>query len=71
MLDSVAPDFVLALGSHDTMAETAHHLLDRSIPFVMEKPMSFSARQLRAVVDRAAGGFAGGDYRSKCFFAFG
>ena len=58
MLDSVAPDFVLALGSHDTMAETAHHLLDRSIPFVMEKPMSFSARQLRAVVDRAAGGFA-------------
>jgi predicted dehydrogenase len=58
MLDSVSPDFVLALGSHDTMAETAHHLLDRSIPYVMEKPMSFSARQLRAVVDKAEGGFA-------------
>ena len=58
MLDSVTPDFVLALGSHDTMAETAHHLLDRSIPYVMEKPMSFSARQLRTVVDRAEGAFA-------------
>ena len=44
MLDKVAPDFVLALGRHDTMAQTAHDLLDRRIPFIMEKPMSFSAR---------------------------
>lgn len=60
MLDELGPDFVLALGRHDTMAETAHHLLDRGVPFIMEKPMSFNARQLRGVVEKAesTGGFA-------------
>lgn len=60
MLDKVEPDFVLALGRHDTMAETAHDLLDRGVPFIMEKPMSFNARQLRGVVEKAesTGGFA-------------
>ena len=60
MLHDVNPDFVLALGRHDTMAQTAHDLLDRRIPFIMEKPMSFNARQLRGVVDKAesTGGFA-------------
>ena len=60
MLDEVQPDFVLALGQHNTMAETAHHLLDRDIPFIMEKPMSFNTRQLRSVADKAEsnGGFA-------------
>ena len=32
MLDEVDPDFVLALGRHDTMAQTAHDLLDRAYP---------------------------------------
>ena len=60
MLDEVEPDFVLALGRHDTMAQTAHHLLDRGIPFIMEKPMSFNARELLGVVEKAesTGGFA-------------
>lgn len=60
MLDRVEPDFVLALGRHDTMADTANHLLDRRIPFIMEKPMSFNAKQLRGVVEKAesTGGFA-------------
>ena len=60
MLDELKPDFVLALGRHDSMAETAHHLLDRGVPFVMEKPMSFNARQLKGVVEKAeaTGGFA-------------
>ncbi len=60
MLGAVETDFVLALGRHDTMADTAHYLLDNQIPFVMEKPMSYSARQLRGVVDKAAAtsGFA-------------
>ncbi|MCH8184581.1 MAG: Gfo/Idh/MocA family oxidoreductase [Chloroflexi bacterium] len=60
MLGDVEPDFVLALGRHDTMADTAHYLLDNQIPFVMEKPMSYSARQLRGVVDKAVAtnGFA-------------
>ena len=60
MLDDLEPDFALALGRHDTMAETAHDLLDRGVPFIMEKPMSFNARQLRGVVEKAeaTGGFA-------------
>ncbi len=53
MLSETKPDFVLALGRHDQMAEVAHHLLDRRVPFVMEKPMSFNARQLRGVVEKA------------------
>ncbi len=53
MLSQVKPDFVLALGRHDTMGQTAHHLLDSRIPFVMEKPMSYNARELRGVVEKA------------------
>jgi predicted dehydrogenase len=60
MLIEVRPDFVLALGRHDTMGETARHLLDSRVPFIMEKPMSFNARQLRGVVEaaEATNGFA-------------
>ena len=60
MLAETKPDFVVALGRHDTMAEAAHYLLDSRVPFIMEKPMSFSARQLRSVVESAdrTGGFA-------------
>ena len=53
MLSDVQPDFVLALGRHDRMAEIAHYLLDHRVPFIMEKPMSFHARQLRGVVEKA------------------
>ncbi|MBI4640566.1 MAG: Gfo/Idh/MocA family oxidoreductase [Candidatus Tectomicrobia bacterium] len=53
MLSEVRPDFILALGRHDIMAEIAHYLLDNRIPFVMEKPMSYNARQLRSVVEKA------------------
>lgn len=61
MLSELRPDFVLALGQHDTMAEIAHYLLDIGTPFIMEKPMSFNARELRSVVEKvdATGGFAG------------
>ena len=60
MVSEVKPDFVLALGRHDTMAEIAHYLLDSHIPFIMEKPMSFNAKQLRGVVGKveATNGFA-------------
>ena len=47
------PDFVVGLGRHDQMAEIAHALLDRRIPFIMEKPMSHNARQLRGVLEKA------------------
>jgi predicted dehydrogenase len=60
MLAEVSPDFVLALGRPDTMAETAHFLLDNHLPFIMEKPMSYNTRQLRQVVEKteATNGFA-------------
>ncbi len=67
MLSETKPDFVLALGRHDQMAEVAHYLLDRRIPFVMEKPMSFNARQLRGVVEKADAldGFAAVPYAQR------
>ena len=53
MLAEVGPDFVLALGRHDTQAGIAVHLLESGIPFIMEKPMSYNTRQLREVVETA------------------
>jgi len=53
MLAEVKPDFVLALGRHDTQAGIAIHLLESGIPFIMEKPMSYNTRQLRDVVEKA------------------
>ena len=35
------------------MASIAHYLLDNRIPFLMEKPMSFNAKQLRGVMEKA------------------
>ena len=54
MLDETRPDFVLALGRHAVMAETAHDLLDRGYPFLMEKPMGVSAGEVRRIADKAA-----------------
>lgn len=54
MVDDTRPDFVLALGRPTTMAETAHFLLDRGLPFLMEKPMGFDADQVREIAERAA-----------------
>ena len=53
MLDQEEPDFVVGLGRHDQMAEIAHALLDRRIPFIMEKPMSHNARELKSVLEKA------------------
>jgi predicted dehydrogenase len=53
MLAEVSPDFALALGRHDTQAGIATHLLESGIPFIMEKPMSYNAHQLRKVVETA------------------
>ena len=60
MLDQEKPDFVVGLGRHDQMAKIAHALLDRRIPFIMEKPMSHNARELKSVLEKAeaSGGFA-------------
>jgi predicted dehydrogenase len=60
MLAAVRPDFVIALGRHRGMAETAHYLLDHGLPFLMEKPMGIDAGEVRGVADKAAakGAFA-------------
>lgn len=54
MLAQTRPDFVLALGRHNGMADTAHYLLDHGYPFLMEKPMGVNAAQVRGVADKAA-----------------
>ena len=54
MLAEVRPDFVVALGQHRRMAETAHYLLDHGHPFMMEKPLGLSAEEVRGVADKAA-----------------
>ena len=54
MLAETRPDFVIALGRHSGMAETAHHLLDHGFPFLMEKPIGVSAGEVRSVADKAS-----------------
>jgi predicted dehydrogenase len=48
------PDFVVALGRHDRMPETAHFLLDEGLPFLMEKPMGVSAKDVEGIAEKAA-----------------
>ena len=54
MLAQTRPDFVIALGPHDRMAATAHHLIDHGYPFLMEKPMGINAVEVRGVAEKAA-----------------
>ncbi|MFM0395168.1 Gfo/Idh/MocA family protein [Paraburkholderia phytofirmans] len=52
MLDTLRPDFVVALGRHDTMAGVAHDLLERRLPFLMEKPMGLNAKEVATIAER-------------------
>ena len=54
MLTKTKPDFVVALGQHSRMAETAQHLLDHGYPFMMEKPMGVNAGEVSRIADKAA-----------------
>ena len=54
MLAETRPDFVVALGQHRRMAETAHYLLDHDHPFMMEKPLGLNADEVRGVAEKAA-----------------
>jgi predicted dehydrogenase len=54
MLVQTRPDFVIALGQHNEMAEAAHHLLDHGYPFLMEKPMGVNAGEVDRVAEKAA-----------------
>jgi len=53
MLEETRPDFVLALGRHRQMARIAHDLLDRGLPFLMEKPMGVNADEVATIADKA------------------
>lgn len=53
MLDETKPDFVLALGRHDDMAQTARYLIETGFPFMMEKPMGIRAEQVGELVELA------------------
>ena len=54
MLEKTRPDFVVALGQHVRMAETAHFLLDHDYPFMMEKPMGVRAADVESIAAKAA-----------------
>jgi predicted dehydrogenase len=54
MLARTKPDFVVALGQHRRMAQTAHDLLDHGVPFMMEKPMGVSATEVAGIAEKAA-----------------
>ena len=54
MLKTLRPDFVVALGRHSQMAAIAHDLIDAGYPFLMEKPMGVSAKEVDAVAEKAA-----------------
>lgn len=53
MLERERPDFVFALGAHRDMAKIAQHLLDRRLPFGMEKPMGLSSAEVRPLAEQA------------------
>ncbi len=53
MLAETKPDFVLGLGRHRQMAKIAHDLLDRGLPFMMEKPMGISAAEVQSIAEKA------------------
>jgi predicted dehydrogenase len=53
MLEKTRPDFVVALGQHARMAETAHFLLEYGLPFMMEKPMGVRAAEVEAIAEQA------------------
>src|SRR5262249_24894804 len=54
MLADVRPAFVMALGRHRQMAGIAHDLIDRGVPFVMEKPMGVNAGEVESVAAKVA-----------------
>ena len=53
MLSECRPDLVLALDRHDRMGAIVRDLLDRRVPFIVEKPASFNAEELRGLVGRS------------------
>jgi len=53
LCNQTQPDFVIALGRHCEMAETAHFLIDEGLPFAMEKPCGINSAQVAEIAARA------------------
>ena len=53
MVEREKPDFVLAFGRHSEMAGIARYLLDRKIPFGMEKPLGLSSAEVGPLAEQA------------------
>jgi predicted dehydrogenase len=60
MCERLQPDFAFALGRHCDMADAARYLIERRIPFAIEKPCALDAAQAHDIARRAkaAGVFA-------------
>ncbi len=54
LCDQAHPDFVFVLGRHCDMAAVAHGLIERRIPFAIEKPCGLDAAEVAALAEHAA-----------------
>jgi predicted dehydrogenase len=54
MCERLRPDFAFALGRHCDMADEARFLIERRIPFAIEKPCALNAAEARAIAEAAA-----------------
>lgn len=53
MIDTVRPDFVIALGRHIDMPETFRFLIETGLPFIMEKPWGVDAETVAGLAKLA------------------
>lgn len=53
MIETVKPDFIVALGRHIDMPDIFRHLATTGIPFVMEKPWGVDAETVNGLADLA------------------
>ncbi len=53
MIDQQKPDFVYAFGQHHEQVSIAHYLIDRGIPFTIEKPLGLSGPDVERVLNKA------------------
>ena len=53
LCEAARPDFVFALGRHCDMADTARLLIDRRVPFAMEKPCGLNLGEVCDIAARA------------------
>lgn len=53
MLDRIKPDFVFVLPRHDRAMDELRPVLDRRLPFLIEKPMGLDGTKARAVAEAA------------------